>query len=152
MNLDLIGQQHKLEIKAVDGKRMIWDVVRRKWLVLQPEEMVRQLIVHHLIAECGCNRNRITLERGLTVNGMYRRSDVLVYDPDMQPFLLVECKAPSIPVNEAVFRQIATYNMSLRVPYLWVSNGPDNYVCAIDFETESFTFLDEIPAYPDQHS
>ena len=150
MELDLTGQQKRLEIKTVDGKRMIWDIIRKKWLGLQPEEMVRQLIVHYLIEHCGCNRNRITLERGLTVNGMFRRSDVLVYDPAMKPFLLVECKAPSVPVNEAVFRQIATYNMSLKVPYVWVSNGPDNYVCAIDFESESFSFMEEIPAYPDQ--
>jgi len=148
LELDLSAYQDRLQVKEEGGKRLIWDGIRRKWLVLQPEEWVRQLMVHHLITGLGYNRNRIKLEKGLTIHRVYRRCDIVVYDEAVRPFLLVECKAPSVPVNESVFRQIAHYNMALRVPYLWVGNGPVNYSCAIDFDREDFTFLSDLPAYP----
>lgn len=150
LELDLSAYQDRLRVKEEQGKRLIWDGIRRKWLVLQPEEWVRQLMVHHLIDGLGYNRHRIKLEMGLTIHRVYRRCDILVYDEDVNPFLLVECKAPSIPVSEAVFRQIAHYNMALQVPYLWVGNGPVNYCCAIDFAQEDFSFLSDLPAYPGQ--
>lgn len=148
MEVDLSRHQDLLEVKAEAGKRWIWDGLRRRWLVLQPEEWIRQLMVHHLLRDLGYNRNRIRLEMGLYVNRQYRRCDILVYDMQMHPFLLVECKAPQIPLSEDVFRQIAQYNMTLQVPYLWVGNGPVNYCCAINYVDRSFTFLDKLPEWP----
>ena len=150
LDLDLSIYQDRLQVKEKEGKRLIWDSIRRKWLVLQPEEWVRQLMVYHLTEGLGYNRNRVKLEKGLTIHRVYRRCDILVYDEAVKPFLLVECKAPSVPVNEAVFRQIAHYNMALRVPFLWVGNGPVNYCCAIDFRQEGFSFLSALPAYPER--
>ncbi|NRB64980.1 MAG: type I restriction enzyme HsdR N-terminal domain-containing protein [Saprospiraceae bacterium] len=140
--------QDQLSLKTEAGKRYVWDAIRKKWLVFQPEEMVRQLIIHFLIAEKGVPRPRIAVEKGLYINQQFRRTDIIVYDQSVKPFLLIECKAPSVPISEGVFRQIAHYNMALKVPNLWVSNGPDNYACAIDFAAESFSFLSSIPSFP----
>ena len=102
----------------------------------------------YLIAEKKFNKNHIHVERGLTVNGQYKRSDIITYDKLMTPFLLVECKAPKIPLNQAVLNQIATYNLVYKVPYLLVSNGIHSYCCQMDYENKSYTFLKEIPDGP----
>ena len=88
------------------------------------------------------------MERGLKVNGQYKRSDIITYDKTMTPFLLVECKAPSVPLSQAVLDQIATYNLAYQVPYLLISNGMHNYCCQMDYKNNSYTFLDEIPTGP----
>lgn len=147
LDLDLPQYQADLRIKNEGDARYIWDTIRAKWLVLQPEEWVRQLLVHYLLGHTGVNRNRIAIERGLQVNQLKKRTDILIFDKAMSPWLLVECKAPSVPLDERVFRQIAIYNMPLQVPYLLVSNGPHAYCCRIDFEQQAFTFLPELPLY-----
>ena len=145
LELKLDTFQAFLKIKKEGQKRFLWDSIRSKWLVLLPEEMVRQLLIQYLIKHLGINKNRIAIERGLTLNGLQKRCDILIFDQSMQPFLLVECKAPSVNLNQAVFRQIAHYNMALNVPYLLVCNGPNAYCCGIDFEEKSYNFLDYIP-------
>ena len=148
LQLDLTRFQSEIQVKQENGKRWIWDFIRRKWLVLLPEELVRQLLVQYLLLELGVNKNRIAIERGLHVNGLQKRCDILVYNTEMSPWLLIECKAPKVALNDGVFRQIATYNMPLQVPYLMVCNGPQAYCCSINFEEQSFEFLPAIPGYP----
>lgn len=148
LQLDLPRFQTEIQIKQEVGKRWIWGVIRSKWLVLQPEELVRQLLLQYLMLEAGVNKNRIAVERGLSVNGLQKRCDILIYDLEMNPWLLVECKAPKVRLNEAVFRQIATYNMELQVPYLLVSNGPQAYCSQIDLTAKSFQFLSALPPFP----
>lgn len=147
LDLSLPIYQSHLKIKQQTDKRYIWDEIRSKWLVLQPEELVRQLLIQHLLRTHQVSRNRIAIERGIKVNQLQKRCDILIYDQNMSPWLLIECKAPSVKLNQAVFRQIATYNMPLKVPYLLVCNGPESYCCAIDFEEQNFTFLDSLPPY-----
>ncbi|MFK8161651.1 MAG: type I restriction enzyme HsdR N-terminal domain-containing protein [Lewinella sp.] len=137
----------QLNVKQEGNKRMVFCAIRKKWLVLQPEEFVRQLLLHFLIGDMRYNRNRITVERGMTVNTQARRTDILVFDADMRPFLLIECKAPQVPLNTSVFRQAATYNGPLRVPYLMVSNGRESYVAEIDFVKENYRFLGMVPEW-----
>jgi predicted type IV restriction endonuclease len=149
LGLDLLQYSGELKVKTIDGKRYIFDEIRRKWLVLQPEEMVRQLVIHYLLAEKGYNKNRISLEKGLKVNTLSRRFDVLAYDMQMRPFLLIECKAPQVDIGAAAFQQIANYNTTLKVPYLLVSNGRENFCCFIDYEKENFLFLEAIPDFQD---
>lgn len=146
-DLNFLKYQDKLQLKSEEGKRYIYDPIRRKYLILQPEELVRQLIVQYLLIEKGYTANRMALELGLTVNEMQKRCDILVYDSAVQPLLLVECKAPAVPMTDMVFKQIATYNMLLKVPYLLVSNGVVSYCCRIIHAEERFEFLSEIPAY-----
>lgn len=137
----------RLKLKKQANQRLLFDCIRQKYLVLQPEELVRQLVIHYLLAEKKCNRNRIAIEKMLKVNGMTKRCDILIFQHDMQPWLLIECKAPSVPLSEATFRQVAVYNLPLQVDYLMVTNGQTTYCCKMDYEEKTFHFLSEIPMY-----
>jgi len=137
-----------LRVEKVEGKRMIFDPIRKKFLVLLPEEFVRQLLLQYLIQQKSFNENRISVEKKVVFNQMPKRCDVLIYDKKMEPFMLVECKAAEVPISLAAFEQIARYNTPLRVPYLLVTNGLDTYCCEMDYEKEDFKFLSEIPDYP----
>lgn len=137
----------RLKVKTEGGKRYIWDFIRKKYLVLAPEEMVRQLVIHWLIESEGVCKNRIAIEKQLMVNDRKKRCDILVYGTDMCPFLLVECKAPDVPLTEQTFRQIAWYNMPLKVPFLMVTNGAQSYICTMDYEEETFKFISKLPDY-----
>ena len=123
--IDFLQFQPDLKVKKEAKQRFIFCVIRKKYLVLQPEELVRQLTIQYLIMNRAYNRNSIHVERGLTVNGLYRRTDIIVYDENIEPYLLVECKRPKVKITQAVFDQIARYNLTLKVKYLLVTNGID---------------------------
>ena len=148
IELNLLDLREHLQFRTVEGKRYVFDAVRRKWLAAGPEELVRQLLVHYLLLYKGYGKGRIGIEKGLKINDLERRCDVVIYDADLQPFLLIECKAPKVTLDDAVFRQIAQYNMPLQVPYLAVTNGIVTYCCAMDYRQRSYSFLTEIPAQP----
>lgn len=145
IHIDLLRYKDQLRVKRQADKRFIFDRIRKKWLVLQPEEMVRQLVLEYLLQERGYNSNRISMERGLKVNTLDRRFDLLVYDKEVKPYLLIECKAPQVKISQAVFEQVSCYNSSLQVPYLMVTNGRENYCCWMDYEAKSYRFLDVVP-------
>ncbi len=149
INIDLLKYQSRLKVKKELGKKMIFDPIRKKYLVWQPEELVRQLLIQYLIQEKRFNKNHLHVERGLSVNGQYRRSDIITYDKTMSPFLLVECKAPKVTLNQAVLDQIASYNLAYQVPYLLISNGLTNYCCRMDYDQKTYEFLNEIPDGPE---
>ena len=148
ISVDYLQYQQQLKIKSKAGKKWIFDPIRRKQLVLAPEELVRQLVICHLIESLGYNKNRIKVEKSLKVNTLSRRCDILVYDLSVKAFLLVECKAPKVEITQDTFQQIARYNMPLRVPYLLVTNGIKTYCCQINYQEQTFHFLDHIPQYP----
>jgi type I site-specific restriction endonuclease len=128
-------------------KTFIFDEIRKKFLVLTPEEWVRQNFIRYLILEKGFPSSLMVIERGLKVNQNPFRADLLVYDKMGAPLLVVEFKAPPVKITQAAFDQIARYNIRFRVPYLIVSNGLEHYCCQIDFQSESYAFLKEIPAF-----
>ncbi len=131
------------------GKRYVFGRVRKRWFVLQPEEWVRQLLIHYLIETAAYPAAALAAERSLKLPGdLPRRFDLLVHDREGKPWLLVECKAPEVEVRQAVFRQAAQYNLALRVPYLLVTNGRHTYCCAMDYEAEGWAFLKSLPVYP----
>lgn len=144
VELDLLAYQSCLRVKSLDDQSFLWDVIRRKWFRLTPEEMVRQLVLQHLLSS-GFSDRLIQVEKKVTYHGLNRRFDIVAYQKELIPFLLIECKAPQIPINQEVFDQIAQYNMSLTVPFLWVTNGRQNYCCQMDYVKKSYTFLDHIP-------
>ncbi len=148
LELDLTQYQDALQLKTEGGKRYIFGAIRKKWLVLQPEEMVRQLMIQYLIREKAFNRNRIIVERGVKVNKLERRCDIIVYGPEVEPFLLVECKSPKVKVRQEAFEQAAWYNMPLRVRFVVVTNGIVTYCYGLNYEDRTFEFLDAIPGYP----
>lgn len=147
IDLDLTAWQSQLKKKRENGQWYLHDPIRAKWLVLQPEEVVRQLMLHYLLEEKHYNKNRIRVEQGITVNGLSRRCDILVYDPEVQPWLLVECKSPRIAITQATFEQIANYNLPLAVKYLVVTNGVATFCCEMDYASRDFQFLSTIPEY-----
>lgn len=144
VELDLLVYQSDLKVKLVEGQSYIWDDIRRKWLQLTPEEMVRQLVVQHLLVSRFSPR-LIQIEKKILYHGLSRRFDIVAYQKELIPFLLVECKAPQTSISQATFDQIAQYNMSLTVPFLWVTNGRQNFCCQMDYEERSYQFLDHIP-------
>ncbi|MEO1514921.1 MAG: type I restriction enzyme HsdR N-terminal domain-containing protein [Bacteroidota bacterium] len=146
--IDFSPYASALRIKRQDGQRWVFDPIRRKYLVLTPEEFVRQLLLHHFIHDCQYNPNRISVERKLLVNGLERRYDVLVFDLQMAPFLLVECKAPEVELDQSTCDQIARYNMTLQVPYLMMTNGRSNLCCQMDYKEKQYEYLNQLPAYP----
>jgi len=144
--LDLMGYRDQLQVKKEHGQQLIFDPIRRKWLVLQPEELVRQLLVQYLL-DLGYNKNRIAIEKSLIVNDFEKRFDALIYDDQTLPFMLVECKAPHVDITDRTFEQIAQYNLPLRVNYLLVTNGIKTYCCKMNYEEQAYTFLAEIPTF-----
>ena len=141
IRIDLMAYQEELRIRREGEKRYIFDPIRKKWLVLQPEELVRQLLIHFLQKEKGYSKNRIAVERGLKVNTLEKRCDLLLFDADHRPLMLVEVKAPKVKIDQKTLDQIARYNLPLRVKYLLVTNGINSYCCKMDYQQESFTFL-----------
>ncbi len=132
--------------KDVD-KILIFDEIRKKFLVLTPEEWVRQNFIRFLIEEKGFPQQLMAIESGLKVNSKQFRTDLLVYGRDGCPLLIVEFKAPSVKVTQNAFDQIAHYNMKLQVPFLIVSNGLEHYCCKVDFDEKSYSYLKEIPEF-----
>lgn len=142
--IDYLSLKEKLTIKTEAGKQWIFDIVRKKYLRLLPEELVRQLVVLYLL-KLGYTKSRIAIEKEISVNQRKKRFDILVYDQKLQPIILVECKAPSIKITQKTFEQIAWYNMSLKVDYLIVTNGIDTFCCEMDYGANSFRYLAVIP-------
>ena len=125
----------------------VYDPIRRKYIVLQPEELVRQLVVQYLVLEKKYPLSRIRVEMGLTINELSKRCDVLIFDKNAAPFLLVECKSIHVPVDQAVFDQIARYNLKFKVPFLITTNGLTTFCCKMNYDTEGYEFLTEIPIF-----
>lgn len=145
INLDLISYGDSLKYKQINGLSHLWDPIRQKYVRNAPEELVRQLLLKHLIETMSYSKRLIQVEKQLMVNDLVRRFDVLVYDKAMQPFLLVECKAPKMDISQKAFDQIAQYNLSLQVPYMLVSNGIQHFCCSLNYEDKSYAFLEAIP-------
>jgi hypothetical protein len=116
-------------------------------MVLTPEEWVRLHVVQFLLNEKKYPKSLINVEKQLKLNNTTKRYDVVVYNNDGSIFLIVECKAPSIPINQLTFDQIARYNLALKAEYLMVTNGVDHYFCRMDFENERYVFLKDVPDY-----
>ena len=148
LQLDLLQHQNQLRVRTESGQRYVRGHIRRHDLVLTPEEWVRQLLLQHLVGTMTYPVGKIAVERGLRVHQLHKRCDILVFDPNFQPWMLIECKAPRVELSAATFHQIAIYNLPLRVPYLMVSNGRESYVCAMHYATEEWKFLDQLPPYP----
>lgn len=129
------------------GKPRIFDVLRRRFVAVTPEEWVRQHFIHYLIDHKGYPQALLANEISLTLNDMWRRCDSVLYTADMQPRMIMEYKAPTVAITQEVFNQICAYNAVLRVPYLTVSNGLTHYCCHIDYDTNTTTFLPDIPEY-----
>lgn len=138
---------YKFRIKSKENKYFIFDIIRKKYVSLTPEEWVRQHIVHFLIGEKNYPVSLIAIEKQIKVNNLCKRTDILVFNSKGFPNIIVECKAPNNKLNQTVFDQIARYNLTLDAEYLMLTNGLEHYYCAMDKKNECYVFLENIPNY-----
>jgi hypothetical protein len=138
---------YSFRFKNSENKEYVFDEIRKKFIVLTPEEWVRIHVIRFLIVEKNYPKSWINVEKKIEINGLIKRYDVVVYQPDGKIFLLVECKQPKVEISQATFDQIARYNLSLRANFLMVTNGLNHYFCKMDFEQEQYVFLTDIPNY-----
>lgn len=134
-------------IKNSQNRRYIFDILRKKFVLLQPEEWVRQHVLHFLVDTKHYPKSLINIEKQLVVHHLKKRYDVVVFNPDGSLHLLVECKAPEITITQQTFDQIAQYNVKLRAGYLMVTNGLEHYYCQVDWKQEKYRFLAAIPDF-----
>ena len=138
---------YPFKITDQNGQLILFDPIRKNNIVITPEEWVRQHFVQYLINQKKYPKTLIKLEGGHKLNGMAKRSDIVVYNPAGEKILLVECKAPSVSIDQKVFDQIARYNMVHKVKVIAVTNGLQHYYCLIDFEAVNYKFIEELPTY-----
>ena len=138
---------YAIKIGEKDGKRTIFDILRRKYVALTPEEWVRQHFVHYLIEHKGYPQGLMGNEIELRIGEKRLRCDTILYNKVLQPRMIIEYKAPTIQLQQKTFDQISTYNLLLHVDYLVVSNGLQHYCCRMDYEHQKYLFLKDIPNY-----
>lgn len=138
-----------IRLQRNDEGVKIFDRLRKKFIILTPEEWVRQHFVNYLINHKGFPESLMANEIGITLNGTRRRCDTVVFDKHGSPMVIVEYKASSIVISQSTFDQIVRYNMVLHARYLIVSNGMNHYCCRIDYDNMSYDFLKEVPDYAD---
>ena len=138
---------YSFRFKNSENKVSIFDAIRKKFVILQPEEWVRQHCVQYLIEEKKYPKSLINVEKELKINDLKKRYDIVIFNPDGSIHLIVECKAPKIKINQDAFDQVARYNLALNATYLMVTNGINHYYCAMDFDAERYHFLKNIPNY-----
>ncbi len=139
--------EYTFRIKENGGKQLIFDEVRKKFVVLTPEERVRQHVVRFLVEEKGFPASLLAIERAISINGNTLRCDIVSYNRQGQPLLIVECKAPEVDITQDTFNQIVRYNMKLKVPYLLVTNGLNHYCCKISYTDMSYAFIEDVPNF-----
>ena len=140
-------KKYHFRFKSNENKRLIFDEIRKKFVVLTPEEWVRQHVVQYLIVEKNYPKSHINVEKQLLLNGTKKRYDVVVFNKDGTIHLIVECKAPIIKISQDTFDQIARYNLVTDATYLMVTNGLQHYYCQLDYIEERYQFLRELPEF-----
>lgn len=138
---------YPIRLSGTQEHPTIFDILRRKYVALTPEEWVRQHFIHFLINQKNYPATLLANEIKLRVGNKTLRADSVLYDRELRPRMIVEYKAPHIPITQKVFDQISTYNMLLHVDYLVVSNGLQHYCCKMDYDNQKYLFLEDIPDY-----
>ena len=143
--LKLNFPEYSFRLKNNENKVAVFDVLRKKFVLITPEEWVRQHVIHFLLKEKNIPQSLINAEKQLKIHGLVKRYDVIVYNPDGSIYLIVECKAASVPITQETFDQIARYNLAAKARFLMVTNGLQHYFCQMDYEQQKYHFLKDIP-------
>ena len=138
---------YSFRFKNSENKVSIFDEIRKKFILLTPEEWVRQHVIQFLLQDKKYPKSYINVEKLIKINDLSKRYDGVVFQPNGEIFVLIECKAPEVPISQHTFDQIARYNLVLKAKYLMVTNGLNHYFCQMDFENEKYVFLKELPEY-----
>jgi hypothetical protein len=145
--IDLCFPNYEFRIKNRHNKKYIFDLIRKKFILLTPEEWVRQNCIMFLINEQKVPKVLINVEKKIKVNNLTKRYDIIVYKPNGSVFLLVECKSPKVNINQETFNQISIYNSEIIAEYLMLTNGLFNYYCSIDYSNQCYKFVKDFPKY-----
>ncbi|WP_103865628.1 type I restriction enzyme HsdR N-terminal domain-containing protein [Aquimarina sp. I32.4] len=137
--------EYRFRFKNSENKVSIFDKIRKKFIILTPEEWVRQHTVHFLIDEKKYPDSLINVEKLIQFNDLNKRYDIIIFNPDGSIFLIVECKSTRIKITQEVFDQIARYNLALNAEYLMITNGLEHYYCQMNYIEKKYTFLKDIP-------
>ena len=139
--------KYNFRFKSNENKTLIFDIIRKKFVVLTPEEWVRQHTIHFLTSEKKYPISHINVEKQLQLNDTVKRYDIVVFNKDRTIKIIIECKAPSIKTNQQTFDQIARYNLVLKSETLMVTNGLEHFFCKMDFANKKYLFLKDLPSY-----
>tara|TARA_B110000116_G_scaffold2559_1_gene2233 strand:- start:15 stop:461 length:447 start_codon:yes stop_codon:yes gene_type:complete len=136
-----------LKTKSVEGTIQVFDVIRKKYFVLTPEEWVRQHFIHYLNNEKNYPMGLMGVEKMVKYNALKTRADIILYTTEGKAKMIVECKAANVKITQDTFNQISKYNFKLKVPFLVVTNGMQHFCCKMEYESNEIKFLEEIPTY-----
>ena len=136
-----------LKTKLVDGNTQVFDIVRKKYFKLTPEEWVRQHVIHYLNSYKNYPFGLMGVEKMIKYNGLRNRADIIIYNKEGVPDILVECKSSNIKITQDTFYQIARYNFKLNVKFLLVTNGMQHFCCAMNYNENKIEFLEDIPSF-----
>ncbi|NJL77355.1 MAG: type I restriction enzyme HsdR N-terminal domain-containing protein [Saprospiraceae bacterium] len=147
ISIDLLKYVEYLKVKSFNQQKRVFDPIRQKDILLTPEETVRQLMIHLMHQEYAYPMTKIAVEKAIQIGTTTKRFDLLFYNQQFQPHVLVECKAPKVLISESTFRQAAWYNFQLHADYLIVTNGTQTYCCLMDYEKNDYTFQQGLPKF-----
>ena len=139
--------KYNFRFKSNENKTLIFDIIRKKFVILTPEEWVRQHTLHFLITEKKYPVSYINVEKQLLLNDTVKRYDIVIFKNDGDVEIIIECKAPSVTINQVSFDQIARYNLALNSNLLMVTNGLTHYFCKMDIKNKKYIFLRDLPKY-----
>ena len=134
-----------IKLRETDGRREVFDMVRNRFVALTPEEWVRQHFIQYLHEVLLYPVELMQVEGAISLNGMTRRCDIVVYDEDVKPLIIVECKKETVPLSQKVIDQACLYNLVLQVPFLCITNGKQQLCCKVDFEKKCLNTISELP-------
>ena len=146
LELDLMQWKDELSFSNSPDGRYIFCHIRKRFYVSTPEELVRQLMIQHLVHNGQYAKGNINLEKGISVNGLKRRFDLVVYNAEGKPLILIECKAPTVKLDQKTFDQVSAYNLKVKAPYLAITNGINTFCAKIDFQEKKYTMLSQFPS------
>lgn len=147
IKIDYFQFKSLLKTKNENGVIQMLDTFRNKYVKAEPEEWVRQLLLKYLVNKCDYPAGRISVEKVLNINQLNKRFDGLVYDDEMKPLVLIECKSPYIKLSTNTLNQIMIYNIETKAPFIIMSNGIDTVMGKVDFQEKSYLWFSKILNY-----
>tara|TARA_Y100001958_G_C21041366_1_gene410836 strand:- start:225 stop:674 length:450 start_codon:yes stop_codon:yes gene_type:complete len=140
-------KNYHLKTKIKENKQYVFDEVRKKYIILTPEEWVRQNCIQFLIHEKKYPKSLISVEKKLSINTLTKRYDIIIFNSSGEIYLLVECKSPKVKISQKTFDQLARYNLAFKSRYVMITNGLTHYFCEVDYVNKKYSFLKEVPSY-----
>lgn len=143
--IDLSQYIDNIKTKEEQGIKLLWAIIRKRWLIITPEEMIRQCVLHFLIIDRGYSSSLISVEKTITFYQLKKRYDIVVYNKKVEPLILIECKSSDTPLNQSAQEQIAIYDQIINGQLIWLTNGHSNIVLKKDADLQLYRRTTDIP-------